>query len=71
MKREDKIKKKKERSFRRKQKRIVKDKHYLQVAWLHDKISISWGRKKEKGLVFSCEMGYYGCERRMYCNGDC
>jgi len=71
MTKEEKVKLKQERAFRRKSKRVEKDKSYLQTAWSHDKSSLSWGRKKQQGRVFTCEMGYYDCERRMYCNGDC
>ena len=71
MTREQKIEKRKARAFGRKAKRIAKDRSYLQTAQSNDRTSISWGRKKQQGRVFTCEMGYYDCERRMYCNGDC
>lgn len=31
----------------------------------------SRNNRKKFRTKFSCEMGYYGCERRGYCNGDC
>jgi hypothetical protein len=71
MTREEKIKKKQERSYKRKAKRIAKDESYLHRALIHNKQSISWGRRHKHGLVFTCEMGYPDCEQRRYCNGDC
>lgn len=71
MTKEDKVKLRKERAFRRKAKRVAKDKSYLQTALSNDRTSLSWGRKRQQGRAFACEMGYYDCERRMYCNGDC
>ncbi len=71
MTRADKIEKKKKRKFLRKAKRIEKDRSYLQTAFNYDRYSMSWGRRKQKGLVYSCEMGYSDCEERGYCNGDC
>ncbi len=71
MTKEEKVKLRKERAFRRKSKRIAKDKSYLQTARSNDITSLSWGRKKQQGRVFTCDMGYYECEQRMYCNGDC
>jgi hypothetical protein len=70
--REEKIKKRQARAFVRKGKRIAKDKDYLNTAALYDRgYSMSWGRRKQHGSAFSCEMGYGGCEERGYCNGDC
>lgn len=71
MTREQKIEKRKSRAYARKAKRILKDQSYLQTARSNDKTSISWGRRRQQGRVFTCEMGYYDCELRMYCNGDC
>ena len=71
MTREEKIKKRQERAYRRKGKRIAKDKTYLQTANNYDRYSISWGRRKQQGRVYTCEMGYSDCEARGYCNGDC
>lgn len=71
MTREEKKIKRLERAYRRKGKRIEKDRSYLATASRNGRSSISWGRKRENGSVFVCEMGYYECERRMYCNGDC
>lgn len=75
MNREDKIKKRQERAFKRKGKRIAKDQSYLNTASLHDRPSfsgnLSWGRRRQKGTVYSCEMGYSDCEARGWCNGDC
>lgn len=72
MTREEKIKKRQERSYRRKAKRIAKDKSYLNTSALYDRgYSLSWGRKRQHGSVFVCEMGYGDCEARGYCNGDC
>ena len=28
-------------------------------------------RNNGNGRGFACEMGYYSCEARGYCNGDC
>lgn len=71
MTKEEKIIKRKERAFRRKSKRVEKDNERLSVSRSFDKGGISWGRKKLAGGVFSCDMGYYDCELRMFCNGDC
>lgn len=71
MTREAKKLKRLERAFKRKGKRIAKDKSYLATSISNGRSSLSWGRKRENGSVFVCEMGYYGCEQRMYCNGDC
>jgi hypothetical protein len=71
MTKEEKIIKRQERSFRRKNKRFLKDEEYLHIAILNDKYSISWGRRKKQGRVYSCEMGWSSCEERDYCNGDC
>ena len=72
MTREEKIKKRQERSFKRKAERIAKDKSYLRTADLFDKgYNMSWGRQHQHGSVFVCEMGYAECEARKYCNGDC
>ena len=67
----EKIIKRKERAFKRKNKRFLKDQEYKRTASIHDKDSISWGRKKLQGRVYTCEMGYASCEERGYCNGDC
>lgn len=73
MTREEKILKRQQRSYRRKGKRIEKDKSYSNTASLHDRGSynLSWGRRKQHGLIYVCEMGWSGCEDRGYCNGDC
>jgi hypothetical protein len=72
MTREQKIKKKQERSYLRKAKRIVKDKECLRTAQLNDRgYNMSWGRRYQHGSVFQCEMRYPDCELRGYCNGDC
>lgn len=71
MTREEKIAKRKARSYRRKGKRIAKDKDYLNTSCLYDRRGISWGRRKQHGRVFVCEMGYGSCEERGYCDGDC
>lgn len=69
--REEKVRKKQERSLRRIQKRIRKDSEYMEIAHGFCNKGISYGRKKARGRVFSCEMGYSDCELRGYCNGDC
>lgn len=71
MTREEKIEKRKLRAYQRKAKRILKDKEYLRLAYSNDKSSISWGRQRYQGRVFTCEMGYPSCESRGYCDGDC
>lgn len=73
MTREEKIKKRQERAYRRKGKRIAKDKSYLQTAWNYDRGGLSWGRRKQQGRAtgFTCEMGWSSCEERGFCNGDC
>lgn len=73
MTREEKIKFKKERAHRRKHKRHLKDKSYLNTALTDGTYGqgISWGRRKQKGLIFTCEMGWGSCEERGYCDGDC
>jgi hypothetical protein len=72
MTRDEKIKKRQERAFKRKGKRIAKDRGYLNTSALHDRgHSLSWGRRRQKGTVYSCEMGYSDCEARGWCNGDC
>jgi hypothetical protein len=71
MTKEEKIKLKKERSFRRKNKRCLKDKEYYNLAYNRNINRISIGRKIAKGRYFQCEMGYGDCEERGYCNGDC
>lgn len=72
MTREEKVKKRQERAYRRKGKRIAKDKSYLNTSQLYDKgHSLSWGRRRQHGSVFVCEMGYGDCEARGSCNGDC
>ena len=63
--------KREQRKFRRINKRKEKDKIYIGVAWQNDKRSISWGRRKSKGRIWGCEMGYYDCEIAGYCDGDC
>ena len=68
---EEKIKRKQEASYRRKGKRILKDKEYYLIANRNDRCSISFGRHISSGRYFMCEMGYSGCESRGYCNGDC
>lgn len=73
MTREDKIKKKQERKYKRIGKRIEKDKKY--ISFLVNDYSyrrgISYARKRLSGRLFGCEMGYSDCEMRGYCNGDC
>ena len=71
MTKEEKIKLKKERSFRRKNKRYLKDQKYFYLAYNIGSCRISTGRKKYQGKYFQCEMGYGDCEDRGYCNGDC
>lgn len=71
MTREQKVKKRQERSLRRKLKRIKKDNEYYSTANNNYKSSISWGRKRYQGKIFICDMGYGDCEERGYCNGDC
>lgn len=71
MTRAEKIEKRKKRAFLRKAKRTQKDRSYLQTAFNYDRYSMSWGRRKQQGRVFMCEMRYSGCEERGYCNGDC
>ena len=63
--------KREQRKFRRINKRKEKDNIYRNIANRYDKDSVSWGRRKSKGRVFTCEMNYYDCEQRGYCNGDC
>lgn len=69
MTREQKIRKKQERSLRRIKKRQEKDNNYVGV-YGSDR-GMSWARRKSKGRVWECEMGYSECNHRMYCNGDC
>jgi len=71
MTREEKIEKKQRRAFLRKAKRIEKDKSYLQTAFFHNRSGLSWGRRKQNGRIWTCEMGYGNCEKLGYCNGDC
>ncbi len=72
MTREEKIKKRQQRAYERKAKRIAKDKSYLHTSNLFDRgYSFSWGRRYQHGSVFVCEMRYGDCELRGYCNGDC
>lgn len=71
MTREQKIEKRKARAYARKGKRIAKDRSYLHTASIYDRNSISWGRRRQHGSVFICEMRYGDCESRGYCNGDC
>lgn len=63
--------KREQRKFRRINKRKEKDKIYMGVAWRHDRYSVSWGRNKFNGRVFTCEMGWSACEEKGYCDGDC
>ena len=63
--------KREQRKFRRINKRKENDRIYIGVAWSNDRSSISWGRRKSKGRIWSCEMGYTDCEESGYCNGDC
>ena len=60
-----------QRKFRRINKRKEKDKIYIATAWSYDRHSVSWGRRKSKGRIWGCEMGYYDCEISESCNGDC
>lgn len=69
--REEKVRNKQERSLRRIQKRIRKDSEYMKIAHGFFNKGISYGRKKARGRVFSCEMGYIECMQRGYCNEDC
>lgn len=69
--REEKVRKKQERSLRRVNKRIQKDLDYSRRAAINDRDSISWGRRNYQGRIYACEMGYLSCELRGYCNGDC
>jgi hypothetical protein len=72
MTREEKIKKRQQRAYNRKAKRIEKDKGYLHTCALYDRrYSLSWGRRKQHNRVFTCEMGYSSCEAQGWCNGDC
>lgn len=68
---EHKVIKKKLKALYRKNKRALKDKEYMDLALSNDIHSISWGRRKYKGRIHTCEMGYGSCESRGYCNGDC
>ena len=69
--REEKIRKKQERSLRRIQKRIQKDKEYMELAFLDYLPGIGFARRVHKGSQHLCEMRYASCELRGYCNGDC
>lgn len=69
--REEKVRKKQERSLRRIQKRIKKDKEYMKHAFLDDLPGISFARRVYNGTQHICEMRYSECELRGYCNGDC
>lgn len=71
MTKEEKIKKRQQAAYVRKSKRVVKDAEYAKISYFAGRNSISWGRRKSQGKIFSCEMDYYDCERRGYCNGDC
>jgi hypothetical protein len=71
MTRAEKKEKRKKRAFLRKAKRIAKDLTYIKTADNYNRYSISWGRRKLQGRIFSCEMGCLSCEERGYCNGDC
>lgn len=71
MTREEKVRKKQERSLRRINKRIQKDKKYMDIASEYFGKGISFGRQRTKGRGFICEMRYSSCESRGYCNGDC
>ncbi len=59
------------RAHRRKNRRVLKDKLYFITASFEGIPSISWGRKKSNGKIYTCEMGYSDCKERGYCNGDC
>ena len=63
--------KREQRKFRRINKRKEKDNIYMNIASMHYKDSISWGRHKYNGRIFTCEMNYGSCEERGYCDGDC
>jgi hypothetical protein len=66
MTKEEKIERKKHRIAKRK----IKNAEYYSVGKQHDR-GISFGRRKLKGRIFTCEMGYVSCELRGWCNGDC
>jgi len=63
--------KREQRKFRRINKRKEKDKIYISVAWRYDRHSVSWGRRKFNGRIFTCEMNWVECEEKGYCDGDC
>ena len=71
MTREEKVEKKKRLRNVRIAKRIRKNNEYMLVAREAGIYSISWGRRRSKGRVYQCDMGYSDCEARGYCNGDC
>ena len=71
MTREEKNKKKKALGILRKEKKRAKDKLYMKVALENGRNSVSWGRQKLQGRVWTCEMYCQDCESRGYCNGDC
>jgi hypothetical protein len=74
MTREQKIEKRKARAARRRQKGID------ELAEIRSNMRINdWSFQKSRARVrgkywghgFECEMRYYDCEARGYCNGDC
>lgn len=69
MTREQKIRKKQERSLRRIQKRQEKDNKNVYL-YGSDK-GMSWARRKSQSRVWECSMQYRECNQRGYCNGDC
>lgn len=71
MTREEKVEKKKRNRSIRISKRIRKNNEYMAIARSANCDSISWGRRRSKGRVYQCDMGYGDCEARGYCNGDC
>ncbi len=74
MTREDKIKFRKERSLKRVQKKKDELKAIRNKMWA-DGITFYQARARVRnngnGRGFACEMGYWSCEQRGYCNGDC
>lgn len=67
--REEKVRKKQERSLRRIKKRQAKDSQ-IKAIYGSDR-SMSQARKISQGRGIRCEMGWASCEERGYCNGDC
>lgn len=63
--------KREQRKFRRINKRKEKDNIYRGTALMYDRYSISWGRRKFNGRIFTCEMNWVECEEKGYCDGDC